>query len=73
MDALNGSKCGLTLDKGLLKPVATSNAGQAAMRPLWSGLTLDKVQAVLPTWKPRTVEEAIADWVANPRGKALGQ
>ena len=34
------------LDKGLLNGVTTSNAGQAALRPLDSGLRLDKLQKV---------------------------
>jgi dTDP-4-dehydrorhamnose reductase len=61
------------LDGSLLSRVATSNAGQAALRPLASGLTLHKTMAAIPKWKPRTVEEAIADWIANPRGKPLGE
>jgi len=59
------------LDPSLIKGVTTSNAGQTAMRPLASGLKLDKVSAVLGSWKPRSVAEAIKDWVDNPRGKPL--
>ena len=36
------------LDAGLLSSVTTSNAGQAAKRPLASGLTLDKVYGLIP-------------------------
>ena len=63
------------LDKALVKPVTTSNAGQAALRPLASGLTLTKLQAAIPGWKPRSVGDAIADWVANPMegAKPLGE
>ena len=63
------------LDKALVKPVTTSNAGQAALRPLASGLTLTKLQAAIPGWKPRSVRDAIADWVASPMegAKALGE
>lgn len=61
------------LDTALLSGVTTSNAGQAAKRPLTSGLTLDKTYAAIPGWKPRTVKEALADWMKNPRGKPLGQ
>jgi len=61
------------LDKRGIKPVTTSNAGQAALRPLDSGLTLDKTLATIPGWKPRSVADALADWAANPRGKPLGQ
>jgi len=63
----------MKLDKGLLAGVTTSNAGQTALRPLDSGLKLDKVQAAIPGWKPRTVVEALEHWAANPRGKPLGQ
>ena len=63
------------LDKALVKPVTTSNAGQAALRPLASGLTLTKLQAAIPGWKPRSVRDAIADWVAKPMegAKPLGE
>jgi hypothetical protein len=126
------------LDGALLNGVTTSNAGQAAKRPLASGLTLDKLCATLaplphslatrgcaarararlhaslhaplgphsrharrepvrmaaavsscasvpeagarwrratliPGWRPRSVKEAIADWIASPTGKPLGQ
>lgn len=60
------------LDPKLLTGVTTSNAGQAAKRPLTSGLTLDKAYSLIPGWKPRTVKEALAHWMANPRGKPLG-
>jgi len=30
-------------------------------------------QALLKGWQPRTVDEAIKHWVANPRGKTLGE
>lgn len=64
---------GFKFDAGLLKGVATSNAGQTAMRPLASGLKLDKIKAVLPEWKPSTIHEALADWMQRPTGKPLGQ
>jgi len=69
IDALNPILGGF--DASLLHGVETSNAGQAALRPLASGLTLDKTQAAIPGWKPRTVEEAVKHWMANPRGKPL--
>jgi len=75
IDALN-ARPGATaksLDKSLIIPVTTSNAGQAALRPLDSGLKLDKLNAALPGWKPRTVKEAINDWLERPMGKPLGQ
>ena len=75
VDALN-ARPGATakpLDKALIKPVTTTNAGQAALRPLDSGLKLDKLSAALPGWKPRTVKEAINDWLDNPMGLPLGQ
>ena len=38
---------------------------------------LDKLYATLEAagtpWKPRTVQEALKDWVTSPRGKPLGQ
>ena len=61
------------LDKGPITAVTTSNAGQTALRPLDSGLTLEKVQAAIPGWKPRSVVDALAHWAANPRGKPLGE
>ena len=67
-----GGKVG-ALDAKLLNGVTTSNAGQAAKRPLNSGLTLEKCQSLIPGWKPRSVKDAIAHWLANPRGKPLGQ
>ena len=47
-------------------------ARQAALRPLDSGLKLDKLTAALPGWKPRTVKEAIKDWraAAHPAAAA---
>ena len=74
VDALNRLRAGQVapMDATLLTGVATSNAGQAAKRPLASGLLLDKVKSVIPGWQPRTVAEALADWVSNPRGKPLG-
>jgi len=76
VDMLNELRPGTPLDASLLKPVTTSNAGQTAKRPLDSGLKLDKLQATLAaagiSWKPRTVQEALKDWVSDPRGKALG-
>jgi len=73
--ALNSSRGGSAprLDASLLKGVETTNAGQAAKRPLASGLTLDKAYGLIPGWKPRTVKEALAHWMANPRGKPLGE
>ena len=61
------------LNAALLNGVITSNAGQTAKRPLGSGLTLDKAYALTPGWRPRTVKEGLKHWMANPRGKPLGQ
>ena len=61
------------LDPKLLTGVTTSHVGQAAKRPLVSGLTLDKAYALIPGWKPRTVKEALAHWMAHSRGKPLGE
>ncbi len=72
--ALNQARSvGARLDVALLNSVTTSNAGQAAKRPLSSGLDLSKLSTLLPGWKPRTVKQAIAHWVGAPRGKALGE
>lgn len=57
----------------LLNGVTTSNAGQAARRPLASGLTLDKTFSVIPGWRPLSVKESIKHWIATPRGKPLGE
>eukprot|EP00908_Phaeocystis_cordata_P025673 Transcript_814.p1 GENE.Transcript_814~~Transcript_814.p1 ORF type:complete len:498 (-),score=230.30 Transcript_814:558-2051(-) len=73
VSALNARAGAKPLDKKLITPVTTSNAGQAALRPLDSGLKLDKLSATLPGWKPRTVEQAINDWLDRPMGKPLGQ
>ena len=64
---------GLPINAALLNGVTTSNAGQAAKRPLDSGLTLDKTFATIPGWRPLSVKESIKHWVATPRGKALGE
>ena len=63
------------LDKAHIKPVTTSNAGQTALRPLASGLKMDKTTAALAGWKPRTVKAAIEDWMANDMegAKPLGE
>ena len=55
--------------------LSAAAAGQAALRPLASGLTLTKLQAAIPGWKPRSVGDAIADWVASPMegAKPLGE
>ena len=71
-DLLAGKVLKVTLDAKLLNGVTTSNAGQAAKRPLNSGLKLDKAYSLLKGWKPRTVEQAVQHWLANQRGKALG-
>ena len=70
-----GGGAALKLDKALIKPVTTSNAGQTALRPLASGLKMDKTSAALAGWKPRTVKEAIEDWIANDMdgAKPLGE
>ena len=36
---------------------------------------LTKLQAAIPGWKPRSVRDAIADWVASPMegAKPLGE
>ncbi|KAL1527265.1 hypothetical protein AB1Y20_015940 [Prymnesium parvum] len=62
----------LGLDKKPIVPLTTENNGQAALRPLDSGLSLEKVQAIIPGWQPRSVRDALAHWIANPRGKLLG-
>mmetsp|Transcript_53545 Transcript_53545/g.88906 ORF Transcript_53545/g.88906 Transcript_53545/m.88906 type:complete len:497 (+) Transcript_53545:23-1513(+) len=64
---------GAKLDAALLNGVTTSNAGQAALRPLASGLKLDKLKAVLPEWKPSTIHEALENWLKQPIGKPLGE
>ena len=33
----------------------------------------DTLKAAGLDWKPRSVQEALTDWINNPRGKALGQ
>ena len=62
-----------SLDASHLKGVTTSNSGQAAKRPLASGLRLDKTLALLPSWRPRSVGAALKNWKENPRGKPLGE
>ncbi len=71
--ALSGASGLGALDPKLVVLVATSNAGQVALRPLASGLKLEKLLVALPGWKPRTVDEALKHWVENPFGKPLGQ
>lgn len=61
------------LDAKLLTSVRTENANQPARRPLASGLKLEKAYALIPGWRPRSVKDALTDWLANPRGKPLGE
>ena len=55
-----------TLSTEMLTPVVTSNAGQAALRPLASGLKLEKAYKEIPQWRPRPVAEALRHWMDNP-------
>jgi len=72
--ALNKLRPGVApMDASLLTSVTTSNAGQAAKRPLASGLKLDRVQSLIPSWKPLTVHEALVNWLTSSRGKPLGE
>ena len=71
--ALSGTSGLGALDPMLVVPVATCNAGQVALRPLASGLKIEKLRAALPGWKPRTVDEALKHWAENRFGKPLGQ
>jgi len=75
VEALNALSIDKTklLSADLLSAVTTSNSGQAALRPLASGLKLDRLQAEIPDWKPRSVKEAMADWMGNPTGKMIGE
>ena len=73
VSALSELRADLGLDAALLAPVSTSTAGQTALRPLASGLKLDKMASAVPAWKPRTVREALTHWLASPRGKPLGE
>ncbi len=56
------------LDESLLDPVPTSEFDQQAARPLDAGLRIDKLLRTLPTFRPRELGEAVADWRARPRG-----
>lgn len=60
----------LDLDPSLIEGIDTASLNQKARRPLQAGMNVDKLRAALPDLKLHTVEEAVADWLANPRGKA---
>lgn len=63
----------LNLDSSKLRPITTAALKQVAGRPLSAGLKIDKVKQLLrTTWSPRTAKQAIAHWLANPRGMKLG-
>lgn len=57
-------------DPALIEPVVTADLNQRAARPLKAGLLVDKLRAALPDLRLRTVEQAVADWLERPRGKA---
>ena len=60
----------LDLDPGPIRAVPTSHFGEdSAPRPLDAGLDVTRLQAIGLTL--RTPEEALADWISRPRGKAL--
>jgi dTDP-4-dehydrorhamnose reductase len=52
----------LGLDMSLLKPVATSDLGQIARRPLRAGLLTQKLVTALPGFRMRSVAEGISAW-----------
>jgi len=58
------------LDAGFIEPVSTEALGQRAARPLRAGLRIDTLRKLLPDFRPRTIKDAVAHWLANQRGKA---
>ena len=51
--------------------VFTEALNQKALRPLRAGLRNDKILAVVPGWKPRSVKDALTHWKENERGKSV--
>jgi dTDP-4-dehydrorhamnose reductase len=57
------------LDPSGIEPVSTASLGQRASRPLRAGLRCERLRTLLTDVTLRTVEEAVADWRAHPRGR----
>lgn len=58
--------------KELIKPIQTDELKQVAKRPLNAGMKIEKVLGVLHgVFKPRTVREALLDWMAKPGAHSL--
>lgn len=55
--------CGL--DERLIEPVSTASLEQKASRPLQAGLQIAKLRQVVPDLVPRSIEQAIGDWLAH--------
>lgn len=49
------------LDTGLIDPVSTASLGQAAARPLHSGLKTRRLEELMPSLRRHTVREALQD------------
>lgn len=56
------------LDGDAIQPVETHELGQAAARPLQAGLVIARLQEWIPEYRPRSIEEAVADWRCRSRG-----
>lgn len=56
----------LDLDESLLDSTSTSDLDQMAPRPLKAGLRNHKLTDFLKDFRPHSLEESMADWIANP-------
>jgi len=55
----------LGLDESLLRGVSTAELGQAAARPLWSGLSTEKLTSLYPQLRMRSLAESLKDCEAE--------
>ncbi|HZL26436.1 MAG TPA: sugar nucleotide-binding protein [Acidobacteriaceae bacterium] len=55
------------LDTSLLQGVSTAELGQAAPRPLWSGLATNKLTGMFPRFRMRSLTESLQDCEAELR------
>lgn len=57
------------LDPRWIEPVSSAALGQRAERPLRAGLSIERLQRLLPKLRLHSVEAAVEDWRRRPRGR----
>jgi len=63
----------LGLDGSLLQGMSTAELGQTAPRPLWSGLSIEKLASMYPQLRMRSLAESLKDCDAELRSFLRGQ